>query len=47
MTASEEALESAFKTIDSHYGSFDNYRRNGLGLSDSEVMRLKERLLER
>lgn len=39
-------IEAIFRAIDKKYGSFDRYRRDGLGLSDEEVRRLKSRLLE-
>jgi protein-tyrosine phosphatase len=46
MTARAETLESAFATIDKTHGSFANYVKNGLKLSDSAVAMLKDRLLE-
>jgi len=46
MTVRAESLESAFATIDTTYGSFSNYLNKGLRLSDSDVAKLKERLLE-
>lgn len=39
-------LEMVFSSIDSAYGSFDNYRRTALGISDTDLDRLKARLLE-
>ena len=39
-------LELMFKTIDAEFGSFDEYRRKALGLSDEDLARLKARLLE-
>ena len=39
-------LDLMFKTIDSEYGSFDEYRRKALGVSDADLVRLKNRLLE-
>jgi protein-tyrosine phosphatase len=39
-------LELFFKSIDSTHGSFDEYRRTGLGLSDADVQALKAKLLE-
>ena len=30
-------LEAAFQAIDEHYGDFDAYRRQALGLDDAEV----------
>ncbi len=41
-----EYLEAAFQTIDEKYGSFDNYLRKGLRLSDKEVAQLRATLLE-
>jgi len=46
LTAKGATLESAFETIDRKYGSFRNYVKDGLKLSDSEVAALRERLLE-
>jgi protein-tyrosine phosphatase len=39
-------LESFFRTIDAAYGSFDEYRRKALGVSDADLTVLKSRLLE-
>jgi protein-tyrosine phosphatase len=39
-------LEASFQAIDRRYGSFDNYRRTALKLSDEDLVRLKARLLE-
>ncbi len=39
-------IEATFRSIDKKYGSFDRYRRDGLGLTDEEVRKLKSRLLE-
>jgi len=39
-------LERFFTSIDGAYGSFDGYRRTGLGLSDADVQTLKTKLLE-
>lgn len=39
-------IEAVFQAIDKKYGSFDRYRRDGLGLTDEEVRKLKSRLLE-
>lgn len=39
-------LEMMFKAIDADYGSFDQYRRNALGISDADLATLKSRLLE-
>jgi protein-tyrosine phosphatase len=40
-------LEASFDAIDREYGSFDQYRRKALGLSDERLALLKARLLER
>jgi len=40
-----EYLEHAFKNIDDIYGGFDNYVKNALGLSDSDIGRMKEMYL--
>jgi protein-tyrosine phosphatase len=47
LTARAETLDSAFETIDRTYGSFGNYLKDGLRISDSDAAALKERLLER
>ncbi|MBV9503906.1 MAG: tyrosine-protein phosphatase [Acidobacteriia bacterium] len=39
-------IEAVFKAIDGRFGSFDNYRREALHLSDVDVAALKSRLLE-
>jgi len=39
-------LDLMFKTIDTEYGSFDDYRRKVLGISDSDLTSLKAKLLE-
>ncbi len=46
MLAKREYLSAAFETIDTTYGSFENYVRNGLGLTDTNVERLKSLYLE-
>lgn len=46
MTTRSETLEATFDNITKTYGSFDNYLRDGLKLSDSELASLRERLLE-
>jgi protein-tyrosine phosphatase len=38
-------IEAVFKAIDQRYGSFDQYRRNALHLTDADVVALKVRLL--
>jgi protein-tyrosine phosphatase len=45
MRADPEALKSALEAIDDKYGSFDNYRRQALGVSDSGLQKLRSRLL--
>jgi len=47
MAADPEYLKSTFAQIDAKYGSFDNYRRTALGVSDEDVELLKSRLLQR
>lgn len=43
----EEAyLQAAFDAIDREYGSFDAYVRDGLGLSEADIRRLRDNLLE-
>lgn len=46
MGTKREWLDTAFASINEKYGSFDEYRRVVLGLSDADVTRLKGRLLE-
>jgi protein-tyrosine phosphatase len=45
MAADPEYLRSALAAIDEKYGSFDNYRRRALGVSDADLEGLKSRLL--
>jgi len=45
MAADPAYLNATFAAIDERYGSFDNYRRRALGLSDSDVSALRARLL--
>ena len=45
MGVEEDWLNAAFEQIDSSWGSFDNYVREGLGLSEADVARLKQTLL--
>jgi protein-tyrosine phosphatase len=47
MAADPDYLRSTLRQIEAKYGSFDNYRRTALGVSDADVERLKARLLER
>ena len=46
MTAKPETLEATLDKITKTYGSFDNYLREALKLSDAEVNMLRQRLLE-
>jgi protein-tyrosine phosphatase len=46
MTARPETLEATLDRITKTYGSFDNYLRDALKLSDSELAMLRQRLLE-
>jgi hypothetical protein len=41
-----ETLKATFDTIARTHGSFDSFRRQALGVSDEEIVTLKERLLE-
>jgi protein-tyrosine phosphatase len=45
MTADPDYLNATFVAIDEQYGSFDNFRRQALELSDSDVSALRARLL--
>ncbi len=45
MAADPDYLRSTLRQIDAKYGSFDNYRRAALGVSDADVKRLRSRLL--
>jgi protein-tyrosine phosphatase len=46
MLGVEEAwLQAAFEQIDTTWGSFDNYVRDGLQLTDTDIAKLKARLL--
>jgi protein-tyrosine phosphatase len=45
MGVQEAWLEAAFTEIDATWGSFDNYVHDGLGLSDTDIERLKSSLL--
>jgi protein-tyrosine phosphatase len=45
ISASPEYLKSTLRSIDAKYGSFDNYRRQALGVSDSDLVTLRSRLL--
>jgi protein-tyrosine phosphatase len=46
MSVDRSYIEAAFETIDKKYGSFDEYRRKKLNLSDPEVEKLRARYLE-
>ena len=45
MGVEEAWLEAAFDEIDRSWGSFDNYVRDGLGLSDTDIAHLRSKLL--
>ncbi len=45
MDSGPEYLNAAFTAIDKRYGSFDNYRREALGVTDADVLALRTRLL--
>jgi protein-tyrosine phosphatase len=47
MAADPSYLESTLRQIDEKYGSFDNYRRTALGVSDEDVQLLCSRLLQK
>jgi protein-tyrosine phosphatase len=47
MAADPDYLRGTLRRIDQQFGSFDNYRRSELGVSDADVEALKARLLER
>jgi len=46
MSSKPETLEAALGHIDNEYGSFENYLRDALHLSDSNLAALRQRLLE-
>ena len=46
MTTRREKLVSTFDDITRVYGSFEQYVRQGIGISDSELVLLRQRLLE-
>jgi len=46
MEVRPEYLQGAFEAIDEHYGSFDNYLDQGLGIDKETLERLKTALLE-
>ena len=39
-------IETAFKTAEEKYGSLENYIREGLEISDQEIIELRSLLLE-
>ncbi len=41
-----ERLETMFRAIDTKYGSFDAFLKDGLQISETDVQRLRQRLLE-
>ena len=45
MAADPRYLESTLRAIDAKYGSFDNYRRQELRVSDQDAQKLRTRLL--
>jgi protein-tyrosine phosphatase len=46
MTTRPETLQATFEGINKTYGSFDNYLRDSLKISDSDLARLRDELLE-
>ena len=46
MTARPETLEATFDDITKTFGSFDNYLRDALKISDSDLASIRQRLLE-
>jgi len=46
MKADERYLSAAFDALEKEHGSFENYVRDGLGLSEHDVERLKKLYLE-
>jgi protein-tyrosine phosphatase len=46
MTTRPETLQATFDGINKTYGSFDNYLRDSLKISDSDLARLRDELLE-
>jgi protein-tyrosine phosphatase len=46
-SAKEDYLGAAFNTIETLYGSFDNYVYEGLGASSLEITALRDSLLDR
>lgn len=46
MRADERYLNAAFETLEKEHGSFDAYVREGLGLSEQDVTKLRQTYLE-
>jgi len=46
LAADPAYLETTLRKIDKQYGSFDNYRRRALGVTDEDTRLLRSRLLE-
>jgi protein-tyrosine phosphatase len=46
MTTRPETLEVTFDNVTKTYGSFDNYLRDGLNLTEAELTSIRQRLLE-
>ncbi len=46
MEVRPEYLQGAFEAIDEHYGSFDNYLDQGLGIDEATLQSLRTALLE-
>ena len=46
MRADESYISAAFEALEQEHGSFENYVRDGLGLSEHDVERLKKYYLE-
>jgi protein tyrosine/serine phosphatase len=44
--ARPETLEATLDKIDKTYGSFDNYLRDALKITDSDLAMIRQRLLE-
>ncbi|WP_313806937.1 tyrosine-protein phosphatase [Sphingobium sp.] len=46
LTVRPEYLQSAFDEVERHYGSFDAYLRDGLGMSPQDITQLRRRYLK-
>jgi protein-tyrosine phosphatase len=46
MEVRPEYLQGAFAAINEHYGSFENYLDQGLGIDEQILQRLRSALLE-